>query len=184
MCGALRRYGSTSRGICTSQGENGRGPALFVSPDIHPDSRVYLEGNLFFPYQNKPLKTIDAPEALLALTPNPTTAEWTVSAEEAAELVFKTAGAAPSRDAVDARIVRQARRQTTRIINSPAQVGGFPTYRRGNPPPDADEDGLPDEWERQNGLNPDAYDDPNSDPDMDGYTRIEEYLNSLLSGAP
>ena len=106
-----------------------------------------------------------------------------MSAEEAAELVFETAGA-PSRDAVDARIVRQARRQTTRILDSPAQVGGIPTYRRGNPPPDADEDGLPDEWERQNSLNPDAYDDPNGDPDLNGYTRIEEYLNSLLNGAP
>ncbi len=164
-------------------GRDGRGPALFVSPDIHPDSRVYLEGNLFFPYENNPLKTIDAPETLLASKPNPTTAEWAMSAEEAAELVFETAGA-PSRDAVDARIVRQARRQTTRILDSPAQVGGIPTYRRGNPPPDADEDGLPDEWERQNSLNPDAYDDPNGDPDLNGYTRIEEYLNSLLSSAP
>ena len=164
-------------------GRDGRGPALFVSPTIHPDSRVYLEGNLFFPYQNSPLETIDAPATLLASEPNPAAAEWTMSAEEAAALVFETAGA-PSRDAVDARIVRQAKRQTTRILDSPAQVGGIPAYRRGNPPPDADGDGVPDEWERQNGSNPDAYDDPNGDPDLNGYTRIEEYLNSLLSGAP
>jgi glucose/arabinose dehydrogenase len=44
---------------------------------------------------------------------------------------------------------------------------------------DADRDGLPDNWERQFGLDPttDAGDDgPEGDPDDDGVTNMEEYL--------
>jgi hypothetical protein len=47
------------------------------------------------------------------------------------------------------------------------------------PPVDADMDGMPDEWERSNGLNPDDGTDHNGDPDGDEYTNIEEYINDL-----
>ncbi len=57
-------------------------------------------------------------------------------------------------------------------------VGGWPVYRSGEPPLDGDSDGMPDEWERKNGLNPGVADDK-GDRDGDGYTNLEEYLNSL-----
>ncbi len=41
---------------------------------------------------------------------------------------------------------------------------------------DADGDGLPDEWERRYGLNPDDPSDANADADNDGFTNMEEYL--------
>ncbi len=41
--------------------------------------------------------------------------------------------------------------------------------------PDRDRDGLPDEWEIQNGTNPDAA-DGDLDPDHDGLTNLAEYL--------
>ena len=40
---------------------------------------------------------------------------------------------------------------------------------------DADGDGLPDEWERQYGLDPAAA-NAGGDPDNDGFTNLEEYL--------
>jgi hypothetical protein len=46
--------------------------------------------------------------------------------------------------------------------------------------PDTDGDGLPDGWEVQHGLNPlDPTGDngPDGDPDNDGRTNLEEYLN-------
>ncbi len=46
--------------------------------------------------------------------------------------------------------------------------------------PDADQDGMPDAWEKANGLNPnDATDGNGTAPS--GYTWIEEYLNELAA---
>ena len=42
---------------------------------------------------------------------------------------------------------------------------------------------MPDTWERNHGLNPDSPDDRNGDRDHDGFTNLEEYLNSLCPAA-
>jgi hypothetical protein len=39
---------------------------------------------------------------------------------------------------------------------------------------------MPDNWELACGLNPDDRADGNGDRDKDGYTNLEEYLNSLV----
>lgn len=50
---------------------------------------------------------------------------------------------------------------------------------QGTPPTDSDHDGMPDSWELSLGLNPWLADDAAMDHDFDGYTNVEEYLNSL-----
>lgn len=105
----------------------------------------------------------------------------TTPAAEACEAVLARAGAtAPARDAVDARIVAEARSGAGKVIDSPREVGGHPALSAGTAPPDGDRDGMPDAWERSKGLDPaDASDGP-KDRDGDGYTNVEEYLHSLL----
>jgi hypothetical protein len=126
-------------------------------------------------------------------------------ANTARSYVLANAGAIlPKRDAVDSRIVTQVatgkiaylpnvtlpetqfkhRRlpidsYKTGIITEVAQVGGYPEYK-GQPLADADLDGMPDAWEKKNGLNPADPTDATKDRDKDGYTNIEEYLNSLV----
>ena len=64
------------------------------------------------------------------------------------------------------------------IITHPAQMGGYPEYH-GTPYVDTDKDGMPDAWEKANGLNPNDASDANGDCTGDGYTNIEKYINGI-----
>ena len=64
------------------------------------------------------------------------------------------------------------------IITDIAQVGGYPEYK-GIPYVDTDNDGMPDEWEKQYGLDPNDPTDANLDLNGDGYTNIEKYINGI-----
>lgn len=128
---------------------------------------------------------------------------------EAKAYVLTNAGAfLPKRDAVDTRIIKQvvtgkidynenvplpATQFKHRklpidsyklgIITDPVQVGGYPEYK-GTPYKDSDNDGMPDTWETQNGLNPkDAADASKLSKKGTGYTNIETYLNSVVDVA-
>jgi hypothetical protein len=106
----------------------------------------------------------------------------TEPAASAYERVLADAGATlPRRDAVDERIIASVRTGRTSfgdgIVDSPADVGGWPVYRPAPLPEDGDRDGMPDAWERSHGLDPANPADAASDLDRDGYTALEEYLN-------
>lgn len=106
------------------------------------------------------------------------------SAETALDEVLSFAGAVlPRRDPVDERIAAHVRSRSGRIIDSQKEVGGWPEYRSAAAPADADEDGMPDEWERSRRLNPNDPSDSSKDRDRDGYTNLEEYLNDLARKA-
>ena len=102
----------------------------------------------------------------------------TDSAAKAYAAVLAAVGASlPRRDSVDSRIVNEVRQRGGSIIDSQNQVGGWPELKSTTAPPDADGDGMPDEWERRHGLNPRDPADGSADKDGDGYTNLEEYLN-------
>ncbi|MCP4259916.1 MAG: pectate lyase [Planctomycetes bacterium] len=84
----------------------------------------------------------------------------------------------PKRDAVDIRVIKSIKNRTGRIINDEEEVGGWPKLKSAKPPKDSDKDGMPDKWEKRHGLNPNNPTDRNDDADRDGYTNLEEYLNS------
>lgn len=108
----------------------------------------------------------------------PIEAVVTESAMEAFVHVLESAGATlPVRDSVDTRVVHSVRNGVGRIINSQADVGGWPEYKGGDAPADADQDGLPDQWELKYGLDPHDSADSASDEDQDVYTTIEEFIN-------
>ncbi len=65
------------------------------------------------------------------------------------------------------------------IITSIEQMGGFPKYKKYTAWKDTDGDGMPDEWEIANGLNPNDPSDANLDCNGDGYTNIEKYINGI-----
>jgi hypothetical protein len=62
------------------------------------------------------------------------------------------------------------------FVTDPSEVGGWPEYK-GTPYADADGDGLPDEFEKAQRLNPSDATDSTADSDGDGYMNIEEFIN-------
>ncbi|WP_207492314.1 pectate lyase family protein [Aridibaculum aurantiacum] len=112
------------------------------------------------------------------------------SAKDAYKAVLANAGATfPKRDAVDERVVNETKTKTAKgmgvfgkpgIIDSPEAVGGWPVYKTAAAPVDTDHDGMPDEWEKKNKLDPNNPEDRNN-VGPDGYTMLEKYLNSLVT---
>ncbi|MGW7684132.1 Ig-like domain-containing protein [Kribbella sp. NPDC054772] len=99
---------------------------------------------------------------------------------KAYDAVLAGAGAIlPKRDAADARVIAEVRNGTGRLINSQKDVGGYPDLVQAEAPVDSDHDGIPDWWEKANGLDPN---DPSDAQKIapNGYTYLENYLNSLV----
>jgi pectate lyase len=108
----------------------------------------------------------------------------TDSAEKSFERVLATSGATlPKRDGVDQRVVKQVIDGTGDLIDTQGRVGGWPALASASPPKDADEDGMPDDWERSVGLDPVDPADSAGDMDGDGYTNVEEWINGTRANA-
>lgn len=145
--------------------------------------------------------------------PHPTTT--THDAKTAYERVLQYAGASLHRDWVDELMVsdtrngvashtgvikdKKGRNNIPGIIdsqedNKPADAGAdwqaWPVLKSEPAPKDSDGDGMPDAWEKANGLNPNDAADGNkiidnsqltSDDSNAGYTNLERYLNSIVA---
>ena len=105
------------------------------------------------------------------------------SPQDAYNSVLAHAGCSkPNRDVVDTRIIEEVRNGTSAygnngIITTPGDVGGWPELKSAPAPADSDHDGMPDNWEKVHGLNPEDSKDGN-ETSKDGYTNLEIYLNS------
>jgi len=154
-------------------------PKIYVKDNIGPrrhDSSVDDWAVVKYGWDQQPR----APEQYRSNSPFAVPPVTTTSADDAFEQVLASSGATmPVRDGVDARIAGDVRNKTGAIIDSPAQVGGYPQLAPGTPPSDSDHDSMPDDWEKQKGLDPNNSADANNDLDGDGYTNIEQYLHSL-----
>ena len=150
--------------------------------ESNPLARAWFEGNAMdgtVPADPWSLvKDSDRPGYRLTTRP-----DWAEpSGETALETearVLAQAGAGRVRAAVDARIVAGVRSRSGRIIDSPSHVGGWPELEPGTPWTDTDGDGMPDAWEFARGLDPAAATDGKADRDGDGFTNLEDWLNSL-----
>lgn len=112
--------------------------------------------------------------------------------------VLDYAGASLSRDWVDSVMVSDTRKGVASatgsgnrpgLINSqddnkPSGAGSdwsaWPELVSTACPTDTDQDGMPDEWETANGLNPNDANDRNT-KNAEGYTMLELYMNSLVA---
>lgn len=105
----------------------------------------------------------------------------TESADAALLNVLSSGGAFPwNRDHADQRICDDVYHRTGKIIDSTADIGGYmelPVVRSNNT--DSDNDGIPDNWEKDKKLNPEDPSDAFQDSNNDGYTNLEDYINNI-----
>lgn len=133
----------------------------------------------------------------------------THSAHEAFDLVLANAGCSKVRDEVDSRVVMETRDGTatyrgSRAADAASKPGFIDTHYdvcpEGSTSPwpelkatdeemsqlkDSDGDGMPDSWEKANGLDPNDSSDGNQcSLSKGGYTNLEMYINSLVPEFP
>ena len=102
------------------------------------------------------------------------------TAANAYRSVVDHVGASRIRDSHDKRIIEQLTSLGKKgaFIANEDELGGIGTLMGGPKLADSDGDGMPDDWETENGLNPNKA-DANGTNFGNGYTNIENYVNSL-----
>jgi len=158
--------------------------------------RCSVDGNNFYG-DTVPHYTNSAGTACVRIkldSPAPAGDVTTHTAVNAYEKVLSYAGASLYRDAEDTRYMEETRNGTATytgsvtkqagIIDLVSDVGGYTPLESASRPDnwDTDQDGIPDDWETANGLDPnDASDGKAYTLDPKGwYTNVEVYVNSIV----
>jgi len=108
---------------------------------------------------------------------------------DAYNAIIKNVGVTiPTRDTLDKRVIKNVVNRTGAIIDVQGNyphgtafaltTNAWPTLTTGNPPTDTDFDGMPNWWEKREGLNPSNYSDRGTIT-SNGYTVLEKYLYSI-----
>jgi pectate lyase len=156
-----------------------------------PYGKAYLEGNVLEKNEavsrdnRTGIKDAD-PDSVLVSEPLIAVPAEMETAKESYDLVLALAGASLRRDAVDLRIVGEVAdgssgsgKNKNGIIDSQKDVGGWPVLQSLAPPEDADADGMSDDWERKNHLDPKDPTDACKRSISAEYDNIEIWLNRL-----
>lgn len=185
-------YSAFNRIVSPSGGDAGGG-AFYVNgnvvegaPDVTANNVKGIQTSETYTLKSAPFVYPDGNDSV----GGPTIAE---PADAALQHIILHGGASlPKRDSLDARIVNEVKNGTGRVINKIENDGGLPELNSLPAPIDSDGDGMPDSWEIANGLDPhdnglDAagkqipgnVNGSFGDKDGNGYTNLEDYLNSL-----
>lgn len=147
---------------------------------------IYLKDNYDEPYrteadQDDSLVVAEDQRRFVAATPFDAPTIRTSAPLSAYESVLANAGATkPERDTVDRRIIEEVKNRSGRLLKTdPKFVGGWPELAGGVPYPDGDIDGISDDWEVKNGMDPTNTNDGQKDSDSDGWTNLEEFLHFM-----
>jgi hypothetical protein len=169
---ASEKYGYTSRwyigdnyveGYPELTADNWAGAVRFDEGTSEEKNRDYI------PFENAGYRTRDAGQAYL-------------------EVLDHAGVTVPRRDTVDRRVIEDVRTGSAAIrngiIDNVEQAGGWPELLTYDVPVDTDNDGMPDEWETQEGLNINDPSDRFGIKEGEVYDNLERYLNGLASDKP
>jgi pectate lyase len=161
--------------------------------EFAPTDHIFQAGNMVDlnmdgQLNGKPVQSStlgSGPRAPTLLTHSTMTAPVTTtiqSATEAYATVIATAGCSLQRDEADQRLINEVKSlgKRGRIINDPAEAGGFGQIKGGPPIIERGADPIPHAWKAAHGINPNdskAY----RRIDRDGRMVVEEFLDDLAA---
>lgn len=192
------KYGpSTSKSVQsrilnpTSPGKDNVYGQFYVSGNYVDQSNEVSSKNLRGVHMDKKAIEGDLEKAIVNI-PFPSMSITASTAEKSYMEVLRSAGASlPKRDTLDQRIIQDVIKRTGRIIDvqggfahgTPYELSNkaWPMLRSLPTPKDTDRDGIPDEWEKKQGLNPADPKDASAYTLDKNYTNIEIYINSLVT---
>ncbi len=191
-------FGENSFAPTHVRGDYGESPVNYIGNYFKPGVNSG-SGDWFIDTKNEPVAIYTEGNLVPQEVIHPESVEWTIgtphrapkvttfSARKAYKFVLALAGANRGlnadgsffwrRDATDRRIVQDVKQGTGKIIDDPAEVGGWSKISAGTPYQDTDRDGMPDQFEQLYGLDFQDSSDGSQDADGDGYTNVEEFLN-------
>jgi hypothetical protein len=148
------------------------------------DADNWANGGVVVAAEALPFITLDRPFCESLITEH--------TADEAYRSVMADVGAnRPVLDEHDRRIIREVAERTFSvkgsrgglpgIIDTQADVGGWPVLKSGTAPADRDGDGMADDWERSQGLDPANSADGNVMAADSDWTNLERYLEHLAT---
>ncbi|MBX2963518.1 MAG: pectate lyase [Cyclobacteriaceae bacterium] len=189
--GEKGRYNVVNNYYKPGPSTKGNRKARILDPSA-PYGKFFVNGNVLDGYDdisrdNKLGLTTSTYDSVLVKKPFDVVGMQEQTALEAYTLILQHAGASYIRDVVDSRLVEEVKNGTAAfgknkdgIIDSQNDVGGWPELKATPAPMDTDGDGMPDEWERKNRLNPNDASDAARHILSKTYTNIEVYINGLV----
>lgn len=137
------------------------------------NSRLYVDDNFYDTAEWGSLYYSSMSPYVFGTPLTPSDYTPTASSGLDAKLLSTVGASLPARDAVDTRLINSYNAKTGTLAYS----GTFPSIANGTPYTDSDNDGMDDSWETS--MFGDLDETHNGDHDDDGYTNLEEFLNSI-----
>ena len=186
--GPITNKNVKSRIVNPSKGESGIGKFYVAGNYVDGAEDVSVNNELGVHF-DKGTTDLDKQNALVK-NPFQTISLKEKSAVLAYAEVLKSAGASFLRDTLDKRIIKNVEDRTGNLIDVQGgfkhgtsyeeTVNAWPNLKSKKPKKDSDRDGMPDVWERKNGLNS-AVNDASLINGITGYSNVEMYLNQLIN---
>lgn len=161
----------------------------YVAGNYVDEARDVTGNNWLGVHMPKESTEAEKKEAVIS-KPHPAEPITVKSATDAYNEILENVGASYSRDTMDGRIINDVKNRTGKYIDVQGgfahgtayelTVNAWPALKSVPPAADTDKDGMPDDWEKKNNLNPADAADAGSFNLSKSYTNIEIYINSLV----
>ncbi|MBQ9439362.1 MAG: pectate lyase [Paludibacteraceae bacterium] len=177
-----------SEAKCKPVQSNGR---FYLTGNVNPEYPDATADNWGVGVQMDKKNSVDKMSMKVDVPFEVTALSTTQTPQEAFETVLQKAGCSLQRDILDQTYIKDVRNDSythngsngssNGLIDTQSDAGGWPQYNTAEAPKDTDNDGIPDEWEVEHGLDPLNYLDGSQRPLGAEFTNLQTYIHSIVA---